>query len=97
MHLLGISGSLRRDSHNRKLLHATRELLPADVELSANGHEVVQMPGNLLTSASRKERQHARVVRQSEGAPRRLTTRHRLRTVEQRVADERCVDPMLSQ
>ena len=34
MHLLGISGSLRRDSHNRKLLHATRELLPADVELS---------------------------------------------------------------
>jgi chromate reductase, NAD(P)H dehydrogenase (quinone) len=29
--ILGISGSLRRDSHNTKLLHAVEELLPAGV------------------------------------------------------------------
>jgi len=33
MHLLGISGSLRRDSLNTKLLRAAAELLPDDVEL----------------------------------------------------------------
>jgi chromate reductase len=31
--ILGISGSLRRDSHNTALLRAARELLPPDVEL----------------------------------------------------------------
>lgn len=31
--LLGISGSLRRDSHNTVLLHACRELAPDDVEV----------------------------------------------------------------
>jgi len=33
MKVLGISGSLRRDSYNKKLLRAAEELLPADVEL----------------------------------------------------------------
>lgn len=33
MKVLGISGSLRRDSHNRQVLLAARELLPAGVEL----------------------------------------------------------------
>jgi chromate reductase len=33
MKILGISGSLRRGSNNRKLLLAARELLPADAEL----------------------------------------------------------------
>jgi chromate reductase, NAD(P)H dehydrogenase (quinone) len=33
MRLLGISGSLRRDSHNRRLLLEAAELLPAGVEL----------------------------------------------------------------
>ena len=33
MRILGISGSLRRDSHNRKLLRAAEELLPPGVEL----------------------------------------------------------------
>ena len=33
MKLLGISGSLRRESWNTKLLHAAEELLPEDVEL----------------------------------------------------------------
>src|SRR5436305_6008309 len=33
MKVLGISGSLRRESHNRKLLLAAREFLPAGVEL----------------------------------------------------------------
>jgi chromate reductase, NAD(P)H dehydrogenase (quinone) len=33
MKILGLSGSLRRDSHNTALLRAVRELLPADVEL----------------------------------------------------------------
>jgi chromate reductase, NAD(P)H dehydrogenase (quinone) len=33
MKVLGISGSLRRDSHNTKLLLAAAELLPGDVEL----------------------------------------------------------------
>jgi chromate reductase, NAD(P)H dehydrogenase (quinone) len=32
VHILGISGSLRRDSHNTKLLRAAEELLPADVD-----------------------------------------------------------------
>ena len=32
MKILGISGSLRRDSHNTKLLRAAGELLPDDVE-----------------------------------------------------------------
>jgi chromate reductase, NAD(P)H dehydrogenase (quinone) len=32
MKILGISGSLRRDSYNTKLLRAAEELLPADVE-----------------------------------------------------------------
>ena len=32
MKVLGISGSLRRDSYNRKLLRAAEELLPASVE-----------------------------------------------------------------
>jgi chromate reductase len=31
MRILGISGSLRRDSHNTKLLRAAEELLPVDV------------------------------------------------------------------
>jgi chromate reductase len=33
MRILGISGSLRRDSYNTKLLRAAEELLPAGVEL----------------------------------------------------------------
>jgi chromate reductase len=33
MRLLGISGSLRRDSHNTRLLRGVRALLPDDVEL----------------------------------------------------------------
>jgi chromate reductase len=33
MTVLGISGSLRSDSHNRKLLHAAAELFPGDVEV----------------------------------------------------------------
>jgi chromate reductase len=33
MKVLAISGSLRRDSHNRSLLHAAAELLPEGVEL----------------------------------------------------------------
>jgi chromate reductase len=33
MQILGISGSLRRDSHNRRLLEEAAELLPAGVEL----------------------------------------------------------------
>jgi chromate reductase, NAD(P)H dehydrogenase (quinone) len=33
MQVLGISGSLRRDSHNSRLLHAAGERLPAGVEL----------------------------------------------------------------
>ena len=33
MRILGISGSLRRDSHNRRLLLETAELLPPGVEL----------------------------------------------------------------
>jgi len=33
MRILGISGSLRRDSHNTRLLKGMRELLPAGVEL----------------------------------------------------------------
>lgn len=33
MRVLGISGSLRRDSHNRRLLRAAAELLPPGVEL----------------------------------------------------------------
>jgi len=33
MKVLGISGSLRRDSHNTSLLHAAAELLPGGVEL----------------------------------------------------------------
>src|SRR2546425_11531462 len=32
MKVLAISGSLRRDSHNRKLLRAAAELFPSDVE-----------------------------------------------------------------
>ena len=33
MRVLGISGSLRRDSHNTRLLRGLRALLPAGVEL----------------------------------------------------------------
>jgi chromate reductase, NAD(P)H dehydrogenase (quinone) len=33
MTVLGISGSLRGDSHNRRLLHAAAELFPGDVEV----------------------------------------------------------------
>jgi chromate reductase len=33
MRILGISGSLRRDSHNTRLLRAAAELLPGDAEL----------------------------------------------------------------
>jgi chromate reductase len=33
MEILGLSGSLRRDSHNTRLLRATRALLPADAQL----------------------------------------------------------------
>jgi chromate reductase len=33
MHVLGISGSLRRASHNRTLLRAAAEELPPDVAL----------------------------------------------------------------
>src|SRR5919109_1346093 len=33
MRILGISGSLRRESYNTKLLRAAEELLPAGVEL----------------------------------------------------------------
>jgi chromate reductase len=37
MRILGISGSLRRDSHNTRLLHAARTLLPAGAELDVFG------------------------------------------------------------
>jgi chromate reductase, NAD(P)H dehydrogenase (quinone) len=33
MKVLGVSGSLRRDSHNTRLLHAAADVLPADVQL----------------------------------------------------------------
>jgi len=33
MRVLGLSGSLRRDSHNTRLLHGARTLLPSGVEL----------------------------------------------------------------
>jgi chromate reductase len=33
MHILGLSGSLRGDSHNTRLLRGARKLLPAGVEL----------------------------------------------------------------
>jgi chromate reductase len=33
MHILGLSGSLRRDSYNTRLLHGMRALLPAGAEL----------------------------------------------------------------
>ena len=33
MRILGISGSLRRGSHNTRLLHATRGVLPEGAEL----------------------------------------------------------------
>ena len=33
MRILGISGSLRRDSYNTKLLEATAELMPAGAQL----------------------------------------------------------------
>jgi len=33
MRILGISGSLRRGSHNTRLLHASRALLPQGAEL----------------------------------------------------------------
>jgi chromate reductase len=33
MRILGISGSLRRDSHNTRLLRATADLLPSEVKL----------------------------------------------------------------
>lgn len=42
MRVLGISGSLRRDSHNTRLLRATRALLPEGVEL-----EVFQRLGEI--------------------------------------------------
>ena len=35
MKVLGISGSLRRDSYNTKLLHAAAQLLPDDVDFEA--------------------------------------------------------------
>ena len=35
MRVLGIAGSLRKDSWNRKLLLAAAELLPEDVELES--------------------------------------------------------------
>jgi chromate reductase len=34
MEILGLSGSLRRDSHNTRLLEGTRKLLPSGVELA---------------------------------------------------------------
>ena len=37
MQVLALSGSLRRDSYNTKLLHALGELLPADVEFDLFG------------------------------------------------------------
>jgi chromate reductase, NAD(P)H dehydrogenase (quinone) len=37
MRILGISGSLRRDSHNRRLLLEAAELFPADTELELFG------------------------------------------------------------
>ena len=33
MQILGLSGSLRRDSHNTRLLAGTRKLLPSGIEL----------------------------------------------------------------
>jgi chromate reductase len=37
MRILGISGSLRRESHNTRLLHAARALLPEGAELDVFG------------------------------------------------------------
>lgn len=37
MRILGLSGSLRRDSHNTRLLHAARALLPEGAELELFG------------------------------------------------------------
>jgi chromate reductase len=42
-HLLGISGSLRRDSYNTALLHACRELLPAGCTLEVASLETVPL------------------------------------------------------
>ena len=46
MRVLGISGSLRRDSHNTKLLHAVGELLPGDVEFELFGELEAVPPYN---------------------------------------------------
>ena len=36
MRVLGVAGSLRSDSHNRRLLQAAADELPPDVELSSS-------------------------------------------------------------
>jgi chromate reductase, NAD(P)H dehydrogenase (quinone) len=38
MHVLGVAGSLRHDSHNRKLLRAAGALLPPGVRFTEYGH-----------------------------------------------------------
>ena len=44
MRILGISGSLRRDSHNTRLLRGVGELLPPDSAL--DGEIVISREGN---------------------------------------------------
>src|SRR4030081_367186 len=46
MRILGISGSLRRDSHNTHLLRGVAELLPEDVELELFGQLAAIPPFN---------------------------------------------------
>jgi chromate reductase len=46
MRILGISGSLRRESYNTKLLHAVGELLPPDVEFELFGELEAVPPYN---------------------------------------------------
>jgi chromate reductase len=43
MRILGISGSLRRDSYNTKLLHAVEELLGGDADFEIFG-ELESLP-----------------------------------------------------
>ncbi len=57
MKVLAISGSLRRDSHNRRLLLAAGKLLPPDVELELwDGPEGGARPTTRTTTSSPRRR-----------------------------------------
>ena len=71
MRILGISGSLRRDSHNRRLLLEAAELLPAGVELEL-------FDGLKAAAALRRGRRRASQARPGRaGASRRDRRRRR--------------------